>query len=131
MPARSKSPPRGMSFVSTLFLLLAVGAVWWVLSYGSAYWDNVSIKTELHEAANMCLKVKDNEVVRAFILKQLGKYQNLTVQPEDVQIERTNEGKWVTIDLHYARTVKPLFVGGERTVEFSRHVEEDIAPVKW
>jgi hypothetical protein len=127
----SQRKPRGISFVSVLTLLLILGAIWWAISYGGAYWDNVSIKSDLHEAANLCLKIKDNDQVRRFILGKLSKYPDLTVQAEDVQIQRTSDDKWVTIDVAYSRTVKPLFIGGERSVGFTRHVEQDISPVKW
>jgi hypothetical protein len=120
--------PRGMTFVSFLFLVAALSGVWWVISFGPVYWDNVSIKGDLHESANYAMKEPEDRV-RAFILKKLAAYPNLTVTPEDVRIDMEH-GKYITIDLTYARTVKPLFVD-ERTVMFSRRVEQDLTPVKW
>ena len=37
----------------------------------------------------------------------------------------------VILDLTYRRRVKPLFLDEERVVVFTRHMEQDISPVKW
>ncbi len=128
---RTISRPRGFSWVSFLLLVLLAGAGWWGASYGSAYLDNIEIKSLMHEAANLSVHEKNDEGVRQFILKRMSQYKDLVVAPEDVQIQRTDNGHWITIDVTYTRTVKPLFTGDERVVSFSRHLEQDIAPVKW
>ena len=119
-----------MSIVSFLFLVGGLAAVWWLISFGPAYWDNVSIKGDLHEAGNLCMKEADDEKIRAFLLNRLtNSYHGVSVSPEDVRIDRQPRVS-VAIDVTYRRTVKPLFTD-ERTVVFNRHVDQDISPVKW
>lgn len=120
---------RGFSFVSFLFLVAALAGIWWVISFGPAYWDNISIKGHVHEAANQAMRANEDQV-RAFILKKLAAYPNLSVQPDDVRID-LQPGQQIAIDLTYSRAVKPLFASEERSVIFTRHVEQDLKPVKW
>ena len=118
-----------MSFVAFLFFACLAGGVWWLIGYGGAYWDNISIKGDLHEAANLCMKEPDDGQIRKFIVTRINKYGGAQVAPDDVVINR-DPGKYVSIDVAYSRVVKPLFAG-ERTVTFTRHVEQDLKPVKW
>jgi hypothetical protein len=120
---------RGFSFVSFLFLVAALAAVWWVVSFGGAYWDNVSIKGHVHEAANMAMRASEDQV-RSFLIRKLSTYENLAVQPDDVRID-LQPGQRIVIDLTYARSVKPLFASEERSLIFTRHVEQDLKPIKW
>ena len=118
-----------MSIVSFLFLVAALAGIWWLVSFAPVYWDHIAIKGDLHEAANLCMKEDNDELVRAFIVRRLATYKNLNLTPEEVRIDRQPQ-KWVAIDVTYSRTVKPLFLD-ERIVSFNRHVEQDLLPVKW
>ena len=126
----SRRHDRGLSFVSVILLVLLAGAVWWSMTYGGAYLDNISIKTDLREAAYLSMKRPDDDV-RGFIMRKLSAYPNLDVTPEDLRLEKTDNGNTVILDLTYRRRVKPLFLDDERVVVFTRHMEQDISPVKW
>ncbi len=123
--------PRGFSWVTFLVLVLIAGGIWWGLSYGSAFIDNIEIKSIVHEAANAAVREKRDPEIRLAITRGLAKYKDLAYQPEDLVIQRTPDGNNITIDLTYQRTVHPLLVGGERVLVFNRHIEQDISPVKW
>jgi hypothetical protein len=125
---RSRAP-RGFTFISFLFLVGLAAGIWWLISFGPAYWDNISIKGECHEAANYGMKTTNPEDVRKFLIKKLQAYERLEVAPDDVRID-LQPFKFITIDLTYTRTVRPLLTG-ERQVVFTRHVEQDLTPVKW
>ena len=120
-----------MSIVTFFFLVGLLAGIWWLISFGPAYWDNVGIKGDVYEAANMCMKEGDDEVVRKWLLYRLqSTYKDLNVTPDDVHIDRQPHIS-VAIDLSYRRMVKPLLVSDERTIVFNRHVDQDLRPVKW
>ena len=119
-----------MSIVTFFFLVGALAGIWWLVSFGPAYWDNISIKGDVYEAANLCMKEDDDDAVRRFLLYRLTTtYRGLAVTGEDVRIDRQPHIS-VAIDLSYRRAVKPLFAD-ERTLVFNRHVDQDLRPVKW
>ena len=99
----------------------------------------------LHEAANLCYRETNDEVVKGFITKEMhhlfdskveayGKVDTVMrvdFDPQDISIQRTEIPHYVHIWLTYGRTVKMPFVGGERQVVFNDHAEQDLSPVKW
>jgi len=135
---------RGITFVTVLVLLAAVGAVFWGLAYGPAYWDNFEVNRIVRQAANMCYRESTDEPVRRFILVEMSKLfppgpdqpkeQQLSVDldpTQDVRIERTDAPKVVNIWVTYRRTITLPVVGGQREVAFTDHAEQDLSPVKW
>jgi hypothetical protein len=123
------APSRGFTFVSFLLLVGVLAAIWWCIGFGPAYIDYVSVKGDLREAANLCMREPNDNSIRRFILKRMSQYPGIAVSENDVQIDR-DPNHYVRIDVAYQRTVHPLF-SNERTVAFTRHVEQDLTPVKW
>jgi hypothetical protein len=135
----SRRGERGITFISVLLLLAVLGGVYWVMTFGSAYWDNQEVKTTLKEAANLCYHEKNDQRVRDFILKRLqnqfpgsGKQtMSIDLDPADLRIERSDSPKHVNIWLTYTRTVKTPFVDQERSVTFTDFADQDLTDVKW
>ena len=136
-----KRRERGLTFVSVLLLLAAAAGVFWLLTFGSAYWDNQEVKSMLKEAANLCYHEHNDKRVRDFIMRKLQQQFGqpgqadgrlaIDLDPQDLRIERTDTPKHVDIWLTYSRTVKTPFVDQERTVTFSDHADQDLSDVKW
>ena len=134
---------RGITFVTVLLLLAIAGGVYWVATFGSAYWENQEVKATLREAANFCYREKDDRKVRDFIVRKLHAQFDLPAQgnrppqmaidfdPADVRIERTETPKKVDIWLTYSRTVKTPLLDQERSVTFTDHADQDLSAVKW
>ena len=135
---------RGFTFVGLLFLLVGAAAIYGIVAFGPAYWDNVQLKSTMHEAANMCMG-KNDAIVQQFIQTKLAeqfytgamdergnKILSIDYDPnQDVRIERTEQPRYVNIWLTYQRHVSLPLIGGERIVTFNQHVEQDLSPVKW
>jgi hypothetical protein len=64
------------------------------------------------------------------IKQQLGTGK-IDFEPQDVQLERTTTPPLVKIDVTYSRTITMPIIGGERTLVFADHAEQDLSPVKW
>jgi hypothetical protein len=133
---------RGLTFVTLLLLLAIAGGVYWLVTFGPAYWENQEVKSTLKEAANLCYHERNDQKVRDFILRKLdqqfgvpgraGKQQlSIDFDPADLRIERAESPKHVDIWLTYSRTVKTPFVDQERSVTFSDHADQDLTDVKW
>ena len=135
----SRRGERGITFVTVLLLLAVLGGAYWVMTFGSAYWENQEVKTLLKEAANLSYHEKSDQRVREFILRRLqsqfpgsGKQaMALDFDPGDLRIERTESPKHINIWLTYSRTVKTPFVDQERSVTFNDFAEQDLSDVKW
>jgi hypothetical protein len=132
---------RGLTFISVLLLLGIAGGVFWLFTFGPAYWDNQEVKSTLKEAANLCYHEHSDSKVRDFILRKLGQQfgdpnqtgskLSIDLDPQDLRIERSESPKRVDIWLTYSRTVKTPFVDQERTVTFNDHADQDLSDVKW
>jgi hypothetical protein len=135
----SRRGERGITFISVLLLLALLGGVYWLLMFGSAYWENQEVKTTLKEAANLCYHEKNDQKVRDFIMGRLknqfpgsgNQTMSIDLDPGDLRIERTDSPKHVNIWLTYSRTVKTPFVDQERTVTFNDFADQDLSDVKW
>jgi hypothetical protein len=135
---------RGFTFVGLLFLLAGAAAIYGIVAFGPAYWDNLQLRSTLKEAANLCMRSPDDQVQR-FIETRLeqqfdtgtmdergNKLLSIDYDPnQDVRIERTDQPKFVNIWVTYQRHVPLPLVGGERIVTFNQHAEQDLSPVKW
>jgi Flp pilus assembly protein TadG len=135
---------RGFTFVGFLFLLAGAGAIYGIVAFGPAYWDNVQLKSTLHEAANLCMRQPVDDVHR-FIDTKLAQQFDTGAMDErgntilsidydtnqDVRIERTEQPRFVNIWVTYQRHVPLPLIGGERILTFNQHVEQDLSPVKW
>jgi hypothetical protein len=135
-------PQRGLTFVAVLFYLAIASGIWWVATFGPAYWENQEVKSTLHEAANLCYHERNDEEVRKFILKRLQSMfevpgargqsaMSIDLDPGDLRVERTQSPKHVNIWLTYSRTVKTPFINQERSVTFTDFAEQDLNDVKW
>ena len=134
-------PHRGLTFVTVLIIAALVGGVYWAATFGSAYWDNQEVKSDLKEAANLCYHEPDNAKVQAFIMRKLhamfdvqegGKTtMRIDLDPADLRVERTTSPKWVHIYLTYSRVVRTPVLGTERNVTFADHADADLSDVKW
>jgi hypothetical protein len=135
----SRRGERGFTFVTALLLLAVLGGVYWVMMFGSAYWENQEVKTTLKEAANLCYHEKNDQRVKDFIVRKLqGQFpgsgaqkMSIDFDPADLRIERTDSPKHVNIWLSYSRTVKTPFVDQERSVTFNDFADQDLSEVKW
>lgn len=136
-----KRRERGLTFITVLLLLGIAAGVFWIITFGSAYWENQEVKSMLKEAANLCYHEHNDGKVRAFIMRKLeqqfgqpgqpDKRLAIDLDPQDLRIERTESPKHVDIWLTYSRTVRTPFVDQERTVTFSDHADQDLSDVKW
>lgn len=136
---------RGLTLVTTLILLAILGALFWILSFGEAYWDDLEVKGILHQAANLGYHDSNDEVVRNLVFHKLHEVfdekvedhgrivmrMKLELNREDVQIERSQIPPRIDIWVTYSRPVNLFLIGKERTVTFNDHVSQDLSPVKW
>jgi hypothetical protein len=135
-------PQRGLTFITVLLLLAVAAGIYWVTTFGGAYWENQEVKSALKEAANLCYHEPNDARIRESIVRRLhqmfdapGEGGKTTLKidfdPGDLRIERTENPKYVNIWLTYSRTVKTPFVEQERSVTFTDHAEQDLREVKW
>ena len=135
---------RGVTWVTFLVVIGGLAGVFWIVTYGPAYWDNIDVNRALKAAANMCYREQDDNKVRRFVLVELQRKfgteerdQNgepmlsIDFGPDDLRIERQENPRWVNIWLTYRRTVKMPFVDQERELVFYDHADQDLSPVKW
>jgi hypothetical protein len=139
---RSSRPQRGITFITVLLLLAVLGGVYWVMTFGSVYWENQEVKSILKEAGNLAYNERSDTIVHTFIERKLReRFQTgsdhgrpilaIDYDPADLRIERTDQPKFIHIWFTYSRTVKTPFTGSERQVTFADHIEQDLSPVKW
>lgn len=136
---------RGLTFV-TVLLLLAVGAgVFWLFTYGQAYWENLEVKGVLTQAANLSYTEHDDRRVRQFIERKLHEMFDVDLEEhghmvkeimidytaDDLRIERSQVPAWIHIWFTYTRNVRVPLTGDVKPVTFTDHVELDLSPVKW
>ena len=133
---------RGFTFVTFLSLVAGIGAVYWLVTYGPAYWDNFEVHRIVRQAANLCYREHEDPPVRAFVMRELQRAfpandpqapngLSIDFDPQDLRIERTEQPPLVNVWLTYHRSVNLPIVGGQRELTFVDHVEQDLSPVKW
>ena len=134
---------RGLTFITVLVLLAGAGAIFWIVTYGPAYWDNMEVNRIIRQAANMCYREQRDETVKNFIMIELSRVfppaadqprdqpLSIDLDPQDVRIERSDTPKVVNVWITYHRTINLPLVGGQRELTFVDHAEQDLSPVKW
>jgi hypothetical protein len=136
---------RGLTIVTVLILLAGIGGVYWIVTYGPAYWDNVDVNHILKQAANMCYREPNDAAVTSWVFIELHRRFDEDVQqngrveramsidadPQDLRIERSEQPKYVHIWLTYHRNINLPLIGGQRELTFVDHAEQDLSPVKW
>jgi hypothetical protein len=137
---------RGFTFITFLVLVGALGAIFWCVVYGPAYVESFEVGRIVHEAGNMSYHEKDDSKVRDWIMSQLnqnfsedqqvgGRMEHvlkIDIQPnDDIRIERSEVPPQCEIWVTWRRTVTVPFSGTQREVSFTKHVTEDLTPVKW
>ncbi len=139
-------PQRGFTFV-TFLLLLGLGAgIFWVVTYGDAYWENYEVKSILGQAANLAYQEPSDKRVHEFIYRKLHERFDVDVQQpggrttkellldapeENLRIERTKSPARIDIWFTYSRDVRQPLTGYIRTVTFNHHADQDLSPTKW
>jgi hypothetical protein len=137
---------RGFTFITFLVLVGALAAIFWIITYGPAYVESFEVGRIVREAGNLTYKEGDDEKVKDFIMLQLqmhfsedqqvgGRTEHVLkldiVRNDDIRIERSEVPKQSEIWVTWRRTITIPFVGGERQISFTKHVEQDLTPVKW
>jgi hypothetical protein len=132
--------------MTVVIILAAAGAVFWSITYGEAYWDNLEVKHLVHQAANMCYRERDPKVVKIYIIRKLHEQFDEKVEDnhgrtvtvtkidfddDDVRVERSEVPLKADVWLTYNRTINIPIVGGTRTLQFNEHAEQELSPVKW
>src|SRR3954470_16333854 len=106
---------RGVTFVTVLIVVGIVGAVFWFVTYGEAYWENLEVKRVLKEAANLSYREADDRRIREYVFKELhhlfdqrvedhGRViteMRIDVDENDLRIERTQIPNMMHIWLTY------------------------------
>jgi hypothetical protein len=136
---------RGVGFMTVLIILAVAGAVFWSITYGEAYWDDLEVKHLVRQAANMSYRDRDPGVVKNYIIRKLHELYDEKVEDhgrivtvtkidfddDDVRVERSEIPLKVDVWFTYNRTVKIPLAGVTRTLQFVHHAEQDLSPVKW
>jgi len=136
---------RGLTFVTVLILVGAASAVFWLATYGPAYWENLEVKRVLKEAANLSYREHDDGRIREYVFRELhhlfdqkvedhGRVlteMRIDVDDGDLRIERTQIPAFIHIWLTYSRDVQVPLLNKQRRVTFNEYAEQDLSPVKW
>ena len=136
---------RGLTFVTVLILVGAAAAVFWFVTYGPAYWENLEVKRVLKEAANLSYREHDDGRIREYVFRELhhlfdqkvedhGRVlteMRIDVDDGDLRIERTQIPAFIHIWLTYSRDVEVPLLHKQRRVTFDEYAEQDLSPVKW
>jgi len=136
---------RGLTFVTVLIIVAVVAGVFWLGTYGPAYWENIEVKRVLKEAANMSYRQPDDHELRNYVFRELhhlfdqkiedhGRVvteMRIDVDEGDLRIERTQIPAYIHIWLTYSRDVQVPLLGQQRRVTFNDYAEQDLSPVKW
>ena len=144
MPGSAR--PRGFTFVTFLILLAASAGIFWVVTYGPAYWDNYEVKQILAQAANLAYSEPLDKKVHDFIYRRLHEKFDVEVQKpggkmgkelvidapeENLRMERSKTPDRIDIWFTYSRDVRQPLTGVVRTVTFYHHAEQDLSQTKW
>ena len=136
---------RGLTLITVVIVLVVAAGIFWCFTYGEAYWDNLEVKHLVHQAANMCYRERDPNVVKIYVIRKLhelfdekvedhGRIVTITkidFDDDDVRVERSEVPLKADVWLTYNRTINIPLVGGTRTLQFSEHAEQELSPVKW
>ncbi len=139
-------PQRGFTIVTFLLLAGLAAGIFWVLTYGQAYWDNYEVKQILGQAANLAYQEPLDKKVHDFIYRKLHEKFDVDVQEpggrmvkelgidapeENLRIERTKSPERIDIWFTYSRDVRQPLTNAIKTVTFNHHAEQDLSPTKW
>jgi hypothetical protein len=136
---------RGLTFITVLIALGAAAGVFWLATYGPAYWENFEVRRILREAANLSYREHDDGRIRQFVFIQLhyvfeqkvedhGRElteMRIDVDDGDLRIERTQIPAAISIWLTYSRDVEVPLLHRQRRVTFNEYASQDLSPVKW
>ena len=136
---------RGLTFITVLLLVGVAAAVFWLATYGQAYWENFEVKRVLKEAANLSYREADDRRIREYVFRELHHLFDQKVEDHgrvltemlidvddgDLRIERTQIPAFVHIWLTYSRDVQVPLLKQQRRVTFNEYAEQDLSPVKW
>jgi hypothetical protein len=127
-----------------LVLLAAAAGIFWLVTYGEAYWENLEVKSLVLAAANQCYRDDDQGVRQTFFHKLELAFEvkeedhgrvvsklKIDFDRDDLRIERTKVPAYVHVWFTYSRNIKVPLLGQERQVTFTDHAEQDLSPVKW
>ena len=137
--------PRGFTIVTALILLLVGGGLFWGLTYGGAYWDNVEVKSILGQAANLAYAERNDKAIRDFVFLRLHqkfdvdvleggkttKELSIEAPEESLRVERTTSPQQIDIWFTYSRDVRQPLTGQIKTITFNHHAAQDLSPTKW
>ena len=135
---------RGLTFITVLLLVGVAAAVFWLATYGQAYWENFEVKRVLKEAANLSYREADDRRIREYVFRELHHLFDQKVEDHgrvltemlidvddgDLRIERTQIPAFVHIWLTYSRDVQVPLLKQQRRVTFNEYAEQDLSPVK-
>jgi hypothetical protein len=136
---------RGLTGIGAVLWIALAGFIYWCVSFGPAYWENLEVDRVMREAANLCYHEQNDENVRQFVFGKLhGLFDEkiedhgrivtqmrIDAAPQDLQIQRTQIPPKVELWITYSRPVTLALVGKTRTVTFTDHAEADLSPIKW
>ncbi|GAC1336178.1 MAG: hypothetical protein NVSMB23_00310 [Myxococcales bacterium] len=144
---RGSRPPRGLTWVSFLLLVLVAAGGYWAFVFGPVYLDHAEVKQFCAQAGNMAYTEHSDAAVKAFVVNHIRTkfaYEELLSNgmtktsykidfdpDQDVRIERSALPPKIDIEVSYGRTVALPILGGARTVNFLVHTEQDLSTVKW
>lgn len=120
---RLRSPSGRINIVTIIIIAVAAGAVYCVVMFAPAYIEHYKFEEKLHAVANLSHRVKDEEMLRAEIDREL-KNLNMELPYEAIQIRFDPEGLWVEFTANYARVVKLVPFGAEVTLHFDSLIVE-------
>ena len=137
---------RGITLVTVMVFVALTAGVYFLFAFGAAYWDNFEVNAILRQAANECYRQPADSAVRILIMNKLHETFDVEVddgygktekrlpfifEEGDLQIQRTQVPRAVTISLTYQRKVKLPLVDQDRVLTFNDQAEQDLSPVKW
>lgn len=141
----SRRGERGFTFFGFVILLALAGGIYWLVSFGPAYWDNLTVRAILREAGNFAYHETNDEKVRDFVFNKLHetfdenveergrivRQMRFQVERNDLQIERSQIPPRIDLWIAYSREIPLPLVNQRRTLQLSAHASQDLSPVKW
>lgn len=113
------------NFVTLLLLLIVAGAIYAAILFAPPYIDNGKLEEKMRMVANLAHRQKDDTKLRHELEREL-KMIELDLPYEAIKIERDPVGgKWIDINIDYAREVELVPFGKIVTLNFSSFVHED------
>lgn len=112
-----------INIVTIIIIAVAVGAVYCGIIFAPAYIEHYKFEEKLGAVANMSHRVKDEEMLRAEIDREL-KTLEMELPYEAIQIRFDPMGQWVEFSATYARVVKLVPFGSEVTLHFDSLIVE-------